>query len=138
MVGWANTDPNNQEYLSKAKHLVANGEGEILVSAECWLDKTPISAQTYATICEKGSSADIYGERDGGPILGKVRSPMLIIYGTDDIGITKIDGTIVNWLSRVNAIKNGNTEISTIEGASHGFKDFEDSVSIIAKEFVKK
>jgi hypothetical protein len=70
MAGWANTDPKHQEHLAKAKQLIAENKGQELVSAECWLNKTPISAQTYPTICEAGSSADIYGEREGGALLG--------------------------------------------------------------------
>lgn len=130
MVGWANTDPNNEEYLSKATLLISEGKGEELVSAECWLDKTPISAQTYATICKRSSLADIYGDREGGSLLSRVSSPMLIIYGTEDIGITKIDGSIDAWLVKVNQIKNSNTETSVIDGASHGFRGYEGKVCI--------
>lgn len=50
MVGWANTDLNHQGYLQKAKQLVAVGKSEELVGAQCWLDKTPLSAQTYPSI----------------------------------------------------------------------------------------
>ncbi len=137
MVGWANTDQNNSSYITKAHELVANNKGEELVSAECWLDKTPISAQTYLTICEKGSAADIYGNREGGALLGKVNQPMLIVYGDSDIGITQIDGSIDAWKARVDSIKNINTEISIIEGANHGFKGFVDRLSELAERFVQ-
>lgn len=136
MAGWANTDPKHQEYLAKAKQLIAENKGQELVSAECWLDKTPISAQTYPTICEAGSSADIYGEREGGALLGKVSLPMLIPYGTADIGITEIDGTMDKWLERVEKIKNENTQIAVIDGASHGFIGFEDKLAEVAGNFV--
>lgn len=136
MTGWANTEPMHAEYLAKAKQLLSEGKGEELVDAQCWLDKTPISAQTYPTICEAGSPADIYGERDGGSLLGRVELPMLIPYGTEDIGITQIDGTMDKWLERVNAIKNANTEIATVEGASHGFKDYENELVNIIERFV--
>jgi len=46
MTGWANTEPMHAEYLAKAKQLLSEGKGEELVDAQCWLDKTPISAQT--------------------------------------------------------------------------------------------
>ena len=136
MAGWANTDPKHQEYLAKAKQLIAKNKGQELVSAECWLDKTPISAQTYPTICEAGSSADIYGGREGGALLGKVSLPMLIPYGTADIGITEIDGTIDKWLERVEKIKNNNTQITVIDGASHGFRGFEDKLAEVVGDFV--
>lgn len=136
MTGWANTEPMHAEYLAKAKQLLSEGKGEELVDAQCWLDKTPISAQTYPTICEAGSPADIYGERDGGSLLGRVELPMLIPYGTEDISITQIDGTMDKWLERVNAIKNANTEIATVEGASHGFKDYENELVNIIERFV--
>lgn len=136
MAGWANTDPKNQEYLSNAKQLISESKGEELVAGQCWLDNTPISAQTYPTICEAGSSADIYGEREGGALLGRVELPMLIPYGTEDIGITRIDGTMDKWLERVNKIKNANTEVSVVNGASHGFRGYEDVLTEIIERFV--
>lgn len=138
MTGWANTEPMHAEYLAKAKQLLSESKGEELVDAQCWLDKTPISAQTYPTICEAGSSADIYGERDGGALLGKVSLPMHIPYGTEDIGITQIDGSMDKWLERVNTIKNTNTEIAVVDGASHGFKGFEDSLAESVESFVTR
>lgn len=138
MTGWANTEPMHTEYLAKAKQLLSEGKGEELVDAQCWLDKTPISAQTYPTICEAGSSADIYGERDGGSLLGRVELPMLIPYGTEDIVITHIDGSMDKWLERVNAIKNTSTEIAVVDGASHGFKGFEDSLAETIESFVSR
>lgn len=137
MTGWANTEPKHEEYLARAKQLLAEGKGEELVGAQCWIDKTPISAQTYPTICEEGSSADIYGERDGGALLGRITIPTLIVYGTKDIGITQIDGSIDAWQERVNKIKHERTQISTIDGASHGFGGYEhqliDQVSTLIK-----
>ncbi len=136
MAGWANTEPEHQEYLARARQLIAESKGQELVSAGCWLDKTPISAQTYPTICEAGSSADIYGEREDGVLLGKVSLPMLIPYGTEDIGITQIDGTMDRWLERVEKIKNDNTQIAVIDGASHGFRGFEDKLTEVVSDFV--
>jgi len=127
----------HSEYLAKAKQLLSEGKGEELVDAQCWLDKTPISAQTYPTICEAGSSADIYGERDGGALIGRVELPMLIPYGTEDIGITQIDGSMDKWLERVNAIKNANTKIAVVDGASHGFKGFESTLVGAVEAFIK-
>ena len=136
MAGWANTEPEHQEYLARARQLIAESKGQEVVSAGCWLDKTPISAQTYPTICEAGSSADIYGEREDGVLLGKVSLPMLIPYGTEDIGITQIDGTMDRWLERVEKIKNDNTQIAVIDGASHGFRGFEDKLTEVVSDFV--
>jgi alpha-beta hydrolase superfamily lysophospholipase len=125
MSGWADTEPKHAEYLARAKQLLAEGKGEELVGSECWLDKTPLSAQTYPSICERGSCADIYGNREDGPLLGRIELPTLIIYGDDDIGITQIDSTIDKWLDRANKIKNKNTSIEIIDGAGHGFRGFE-------------
>lgn len=136
MTGWANTEPMHAEYLSKAKQLLSEGKGEELVDAQCWLDKTPISAQTYPTICEAGSSADIYGERDGGALLGRIELPMLIPYGTEDIGIIQIDGSMDKWLERTNSIKNANTEIVVVDGASHGFAGYETTLENIVERFL--
>lgn len=135
MAGWAKTDPNHDTYLSKAKEMIVAGNGEELVSAQCWIDKTPISAQTYATICEPGSNADIYGDRENRTLLGRVGLPMLIAYGTQDIGITEIDGTIDNWLNRVTPIKNPNTKIEVVEDAAHGFRGYETELSDKVADF---
>jgi pimeloyl-ACP methyl ester carboxylesterase len=138
MSGWANTEPKHQDYLLKAKQLLVNNKGEELVDAQCWLDKTPISAQTYPTICEAGSSADIYGTREGGALIGRVDLPMLIPYGDADIGITQIDGTMDKWLERVNSIKNKRTEISVIQNSAHGFRGYEDKLTGIVEGFITK
>ncbi len=136
MVGWANTDPKHGEYLAKAKQLIAAGKPEELVGAECWLGKSPLSAQTYPSLCEVGGAADMYGPRAGGALLGRVGLPTLVAYGSQDIGILEIDGSIDNWLARVDRIKNPNTTISVIEGASHGFRDYEGQLANIVGNFV--
>lgn len=136
MVGWANTDPNNQKYIARAKQLVTDNNHEELVDSQCWLDKTPISAQTYLSICEAGSSADIYGERDGGALLSRIQLPTLIPYGTSDIGITEIDGTIDNWRNRINKIKNDNTQIQVIPGAGHSFTGYEQQLASYITNFI--
>lgn len=137
MTGWASSHPEHEGYITKAKQLLAEGKNEELVNAQCWLDKTPLSAQTYPTICEAGSSADIYGKREGGALIGKVTIPMLIPYGTEDIGIIKIDGSMDKYLERVNSIKNENTKIEVIKGAAHGFKGFEVELTDLIEGFVK-
>lgn len=138
MVGWANTDPNHQDNLKKSNDLISRDEGEELVSAQCWLDKTPLSAQTYPTLCKVGTAVDIYGERTGGALLGKIEVPTLIVYGDNDIGILKIDGTIDKWVERVNNIKNQNTEISVIKGAAHSFKGYEAELAKNIETFIKE
>lgn len=136
MTGWASTEPRHQEYLSRAKQLLTEGKAKELVDAQCWLDKTPLSAQTYPTICEAGSSADIYGEREGGPLLGRIDVPTLILYGDDDIGITRIDGNMDGWLTRINKFKNANTQIEVIKGASHGFAGHEEVLAGKVRDFL--
>lgn len=137
MVGWASTDPNHQTYLQKAKDLVAQGKGTELVGAQCWLDKTPLSAQTYPTICEAGTAVDIYGEREGGALLGRVGVPTIIPYGDDDIGIKKYDGSMDKWVERVNKIKAADAEIAVIDGASHSYKNHEQELTDAVERFVK-
>lgn len=135
MVGWANTDPDNQKYLQKAKELLSQGKGETLVGAECWLDETPISAQAYPTACESGSAVDIYGVGRKSP-LTEISIPMLIPYGDIDIGITEIDGTIDKWLERVNKIRNKNTQISIIKDAPHSFAGHEKELASTIDSFL--
>jgi pimeloyl-ACP methyl ester carboxylesterase len=136
MVGWAKTDVHHDEYLAKAKELISGGRGHELTGSQCWLDKTPISAQTYPTICEPGSSADIYGVKDGKSMLGSVSQPQLIAYGDEDIGIKEIYGDISNWQKRAESIKNSNTTISIIRGAPHSFRNYEKQLSQTINEFI--
>jgi len=138
MVGWAKTDPRHQEYLKKSEELISRGEGEELVSTQCWLDKTPLSAQTYPTLCKAGTAVDIYGERAGGVLLGKIQIPTLIAYGDNDIGILKIDGTMDKWIERVDKIGNKNIQISVIQGAAHSFKGHEAELSEGVELFIKE
>lgn len=137
MVGWANTDPNHQDNLRKSEELISRGKGEELVSSQCWLDKTPLSAQTYPTLCKARTAVDIYGERASGVLLGKIEVPTLIVYGDNDIGILKIDGTIENWIERVNKIGNQNIKISIVQGAAHSFKGREVELSKCVESFIK-
>ena len=132
MVGWAESDSKHNEYLAKAKTLLSEGKKEELVGAECWIDKTAISAETYPTICGRDSSADIYKRN----ALGQIYLPMLIPYGDKDIGIVKIDGTIEKWLERVSPLKNENTKISIIKGAEHGFRNYEKELTNVVKMFL--
>lgn len=136
MVGWASVDPNHGFYMQRAKDLLARGQGTELVGAECWLDKTPLSAQTYPTICEAGTAVDIYGERVGGALLGRVNVPMLIVYGDDDIGITKIDNSMNNWVERVDRIKSDGTKIAILKDASHSYKNHEDKLAKAVESFI--
>lgn len=135
MTGWASTDSHHKKYLTEAKRLQAEGKGEELVAAECWLDKTPLSAQTYPSLCEGGGPADIYGDREGGALLGKLTLPTLIVYGDQDIGITQIDGTMDAWLERVSKIKNDNTQVHVIEGAPHSFRGYEEKLAAAVTGF---
>jgi alpha-beta hydrolase superfamily lysophospholipase len=138
MVGWANTDPRHQDNLKKSEELISHDEGEELVSAQCWLDKTPLSAQTYPTLCKAGTAVDIYGERAGETLLGKIQVPTLIACGDNDIGILKIDGSMDKWIERVDKIKNQNTKISVIKGAAHSFKGYESELSKNVESFIKE
>lgn len=138
MAGWANTEPSHQDLLKKSEELILRGEVEALVGGQCWLDKTPISAQTYPTLCKAGTEVDIYGERPQGALLGKMQAPALIVYGDNDIGILEVDGTTDKWIERINKIKNQNTAISIIKGATHSFKNHEIELSQAVEEFVKK
>lgn len=136
MTNWAKIDSKHDEYISKAKQLLKRGKGEELVGAQCWPDKTPLSAQTYPSICEAGSSADIYGDREGGALLGRVELPMVIAYGDNDIGITEIDGTFENWLKRFEKIKNTNTKVELVKGADHGYSGYEEKLAESVVKFI--
>lgn len=138
MVGWASTDSEHENNLAKAKQLLADGKRDELVGAQCWpLDKTPLSAQAYISKSEAGSPVDIYGEREGGALMGRIKIPMLIPYGDQDIGITEIDGSIDNYIARVDKIKNTNTRVAIIKGAQHSFSGYEEELTQTIEEFVK-
>ena len=134
MVAWANTDPKNEEYLELAQKLIVGDKPESLVGAQCWEDETPLSAQTYLSICKADTPVDIYRSE----VLGVIDTPMAIIYGTDDIGITNVDGTIDKWIERFDAVKNANTNVEIIEGAQHSFSGYEKQLVEIASNFAKR
>jgi pimeloyl-ACP methyl ester carboxylesterase len=137
MAGWAATDPNHKSNLAKAKELMTQGQGEELVSAQCWQDKTPISAQTYLSICEAGTAVDIYGDREDGALLSRIDVPTLIPYGDEDIGITEIDGSMDKWLERVDKIKALNTQIAVMKGAAHSYQNHEEALANTIDDFLK-
>ena len=80
--------------------------------------------------------ADTYSPRKGGAILGRVEIPVLIVYGDNDIGILKTDGSIEKWLKRINKVKNPLTEIVIIKGASHSFKTREKELAQKISRFI--
>lgn len=138
MVAWASRDSRHEEYIAKANELIAAGRPTALVSAQCWPDETPLSAQTYLSICVQATPADIYGAQVGGAPLSRIIVPMLIAYGSDDIGITQTDGSIDKWKARTkDAINVEGTEISVIGGASHSFKNYEDKLVAAIHDFVE-
>lgn len=134
MVAWANTEPKNADYIEKAQKSVTDGMPEALVGAQCWKDETPLSAQTYLSICKADTPVDIYRNE----VLGVIDTPMTIIYGTDDIGITNVDGTIDKWIERFDDVKNANTNVEIIEGAQHSFSGYEKQLTEISTNFVKR
>jgi len=127
MIAWANSDPDHEMNLIKAKQLLSEGRGEELVGAQCWpLDKTPLSAQSYLSKSEVGAAVDIYGVYDENQApISKIAQPMLIPYGTDDIGITHPFGNMDTFREKLSKIKNPMTELATIQGSSHSFQGFE-------------
>lgn len=135
MVAWASRDKNHETNIEKARKLIAKNKPTALVDAQCWPDETPLSAQTYLSICVANTSADIYGERENGALLGNVDKPMLIVYGSDDVGINEIYGSIDDWKARTEAIVSTTTRIVTIEGASHSFKHFEKQLADAIENF---
>lgn len=139
MVAWASADPGHQQNMVKAKSLLMEGKGEELVGAECWpLDKTPLSAQSYASKSDSDTPVDIYGVReDGAAPIARVDLPMRIIYGSEDIGITHPFGNIATYRERLETIKNPHTDLTVIEGASHSFRDYESELVRIITGFIK-
>lgn len=137
MIGWANTDPNNQKYLDKASKLVSQGKPEELVGTHCWLDDTPLSAQTYLSLAKPNTPVDIYSPRKEGALIGKVSKPMEIVYGDEDIGIKEIDGDIKAWKDRVSKVLNDRTKVEGIHGANHGFVGYETKLANICNIYVK-
>ncbi len=137
MVRWGEADANHHDYLARAQKMVAEGKGDELVEERVWSQKTPISAKTYISICAPGTSADIYGDREGGALLGRIKIPMLLVYGDADTGLQKTYGSVENWVKRVEGIKNDKTEIQIIEGAQHGFRDHEIDLAQALERFIR-
>lgn len=138
MVKWGEADSNHADYLARAYKMIEEGKGDELVEERVWSQKTPISAKTYVSICAPGTAADMYGDRDGGALLGRVEIPMLLVYGDADTGIQKTYGSIENWVKRAEEIKNKNTEISIVKDALHSFRDHEEELKQTIDLFITK
>lgn len=136
MIGWASKAPDSMTLMSRAKQMVAEGKSQELLAAECGLDKTPMSAASYVGMHDAGSAVDLYGQRSGGPLVGRIASPMLIAYGDQDIGIMQIDGTVDAWLERVHQFKNSETEIMVLAGAGHSFGGYEQELAVRVQDFL--
>lgn len=138
MVAWAGVDPDHEQNLIKAKQLLSEGKGEELVGAQCWpLDKTPLSAQAYVSKSDAGTAVDTYGVRnDGKSPIGQVTQPTLIPYGSEDIGIVHPFGSMDVFKSRLDKIKNPNTELVTIDGSAHSFRGYENKLARLVERFI--
>lgn len=136
MVRWGEADSNHKDYLARAKKMVEEGKGDELVESRIWVQKTPISAKTYISLCDPGGDADIYGNRAEGAWISKISIPMLMVYGDQDTGVQKTDGSAENWQKRVAEIKNPQTKVSIISGAQHGFKGMEENLAKIIESEV--
>lgn len=138
MVKWGEADANHQDYLARAQQMVAEGKGDELLEGRIWSQKTPISAKTYISICAPQTHADMYGDREGGALLGQIEIPMLLVYGDADTGLLKTYGSVENWVKRVEEIKSDKTEMQTVEGAQHGFRDREKELAQRLENFLLK
>ena len=138
MVSWANADPDHQKNLDKAKQLLSEGQGEKLVGAQCWpLDKTPLSAQSYLSKSGISAPVDIYGIReDGKAPIGMITQPMLIPYGTEDIGITHPFSNMDVFKLKLDKVKHPNTQLAIIPGSGHSFRGFEGILTDMIGKFV--
>lgn len=137
MAGWAAKDPEHEANLGHAHTLLAAGQGETVLGTHIGLDKDEISAQAYIGMYEAGTPVDIYGDREGGPLLGQLALRTLIVYGSQDVGITEIDGTVDHWLERVATFRNENTRVEIIDRASHSFKGYENQLADVTGAFVQ-
>jgi len=138
MSGWAAKDPEHEANLRRAHQLQTAGQGETILGTRVGLDKDEISAQAYIGMYEAGTPVDIYGDREGGPLLRRLALRSLIVYGSQDIGITTIDRTINHWLERTGEFLNKNTEVKVIDGASHSFRGYENQLADIISAFVRQ
>lgn len=136
MVRWGEADANHADYLERARKMVAEGKGDELVEGRIWSQKTPISAKTYISICSPDGPADIYGDREGGALLGQIKIPMLLVYGDADTGLQKTYGSVENWVKRVEEIKNSKTHVEIVNGAQHGFRDHEMGLARVIEPFI--
>lgn len=137
MASWGRLDPEYHSILHKAHALIDQGKPFELLGASVGLDADPMSAISYVHSYEEGGPVDIYN-RTIGTHLGKVTLPMLIVYGTDDIGIIEIDKSIDNWKERVRPLLSPNANIVTIANAPHSFSGYERQLCDSIADFATK
>jgi alpha-beta hydrolase superfamily lysophospholipase len=139
MPRWAaQQDPkHHQEYLDKAYTLLDEGKPTAHLVDE-WAYGTPISAQAYVSLSEKGGAVDVYSPRGLGPhsaLLSKLVIPTLIVCGGQDEAIQQTHGDIYEWERDMRTIAPSNSEIHIINGATHGFEGYEQELASIVGEF---
>lgn len=138
MAGWGSLDPKHEDNLKRAHELVDAGKPTEILGAQMGLDADPISAESYIGMYQAGTDVDIYGERDGGPLLGRVSLPTIILYSRHDIGIVKVYDNIENYLSRTLPILNENSQVIAIEGAAHNFRHHENELADSIEKFISE
>lgn len=117
MRGWALRTPLMQRDAERALEMVRSGRGDELVGERCW-DDGPLSARVFHGYVERGGLSDIYETKGA----RSISVPLLIVYGTNDVGVREIDQTIEAWKARAVAVFPQQTQFAIIEGAVHSFR----------------
>lgn len=130
MVGWAAHDPQHSALTARAHDLIEQGKPGTLVSSACWNEiDNPLSARTYLSVCQPGTSIDIYGHGSSPSPLSQLKIPTAIIYGDRDVGITEVYGNIENYQKKILSFDNSKLCLTVIVGAEHGFKGYEEPLA---------
>ncbi len=130
MQRWGTRTESMRSAAMRADEMVMAGNGDQLVGEKCW-DDAPLSARVFHGYARPGGHSDIYSTK----VATRLDVPMLVVYGTQDIGITEIDGDIDAWKRHaVDAFPN-HARFSILEGASHGFREVLDELADAVRAF---
>jgi pimeloyl-ACP methyl ester carboxylesterase len=115
--------------VAEAERLVEAGQGTELLPAQMGAHWYRLSAQNVASRARVLSQ--IYASDTGVPHLAEVRSPLLALFGSYDVG-----GPSELEVIRANAVKSGRVETHVIEDADHVYTDCEAQVAGLIADWV--
>ena len=142
MIGLVNDQKGKEDHnimLPKAKRLVKEGEGNMLINHKLWGSEL-LSAKTYLNFFGEGAKTAIFNYNDnslGWDIVNAINLPVLAITGTKDDGIVPvIDAYKAMKKLKTELKKSPRVKTVVYDGAEHSFDGFGDKIVKEVVDFI--